>query len=387
MARRNPPAKWTLPSVVDPPTTRCFVINVPNEPLHIAAFRGALLNLAAAYKWQDDPTHKAREVALVWRRIVDAVTDCDDPPTPPAYPNTGIYLEDFMSQQIRISPVDPCVIQMWCIDHWEDWYDPRNCIVGGSVQPPPASEIPAGECRSFNLRLPGNMITILPISVSAGDTIQISDASGGWWNGDALEPWACPSGDWYILGGCTIEGTISPLSPIPTKAVGRVVARIDGVYYDAFNTTIGVPSGLSDVAVYFQMNDDDITDNSGSISITVEVCRATEAPITLTYANGSGPESVSYGQQFAATLTLQDDDPINYELGLVGSQCFDVEIVSLGTWTSPVPPASADGLLYPCGGSFSTPWTGPLTTDFSNQQGFNINSTVPTTVVLKLNRP
>lgn len=71
--RRNEPAKWTLPTVINPEGRRCVMIEVPDERFHIAAFRGAMLHLAEAYKWADDPDHTAREVALVWRGIIDAM--------------------------------------------------------------------------------------------------------------------------------------------------------------------------------------------------------------------------------------------------------------------------------------------------------------------------
>lgn len=76
MARRNPPAKWTLPTVVNPPTRKCFTVLVPNEDYHIAAFRGALLALGSAYNWQDDDLHTAKDVAAVWRSIVADVNPC-----------------------------------------------------------------------------------------------------------------------------------------------------------------------------------------------------------------------------------------------------------------------------------------------------------------------
>lgn len=71
--RRNEPAKWTLPAVINPEGRRCVMIEIPDERFHIAAFRGAMLHLAEAYKWADDPDHTAREVALVWRGIIDAM--------------------------------------------------------------------------------------------------------------------------------------------------------------------------------------------------------------------------------------------------------------------------------------------------------------------------
>lgn len=73
MGRRNSLAKWTLPTVIDPDERRCMMIPVPDDPYHVAAFRGALLHLSEAYKWADDPDHKAREVALVWRDIIDGL--------------------------------------------------------------------------------------------------------------------------------------------------------------------------------------------------------------------------------------------------------------------------------------------------------------------------
>jgi len=76
MTRRNPPAKWVLPITINPPARKCFTILVPDEELHVAAFRGALLSLASGYNWADDPLHKARLVARVWKDVVDNVFEC-----------------------------------------------------------------------------------------------------------------------------------------------------------------------------------------------------------------------------------------------------------------------------------------------------------------------
>lgn len=142
--RRNPPAKWVLPEIVNPPRTRCFVINVPDERFHIAAFRGAMLDLASAYKWADDPAHTARLVALIWKNVIVNMRDCPDP----ADPNNGVILEDLMSQQIRLKPDNSCIIQMWCIDDWVDWYDPTNCATGAVSNPPPLPTRPTPASQS-----------------------------------------------------------------------------------------------------------------------------------------------------------------------------------------------------------------------------------------------
>lgn len=94
MGRRNPPAKWVLPEVINPPDSICMTLQVPNERFHIAAFRGALLDLASAYKWQDDPDHKAREVASVWKGVIaNMASDCEDATCCRDFPTSSTFIE------------------------------------------------------------------------------------------------------------------------------------------------------------------------------------------------------------------------------------------------------------------------------------------------------
>jgi len=110
MARKNPPAKWVLPEVVDPDDRLCMKIPVPNDRFHIAAFRGALLNLAAAYKWQDDVDHTAKDVALVWRDIIDDL-------------NWGCGLDD-----VRQNEENPCTLEKtFDGETWEAFADLQKC--------------------------------------------------------------------------------------------------------------------------------------------------------------------------------------------------------------------------------------------------------------------
>lgn len=86
MGKRNPRAKWTLPSTINPVNQKCFRVSVPDDPYYIAAFRGAILNLCSASQWQDDPDHKAREVANVWRDVYANISDCGGGLIPVACP-------------------------------------------------------------------------------------------------------------------------------------------------------------------------------------------------------------------------------------------------------------------------------------------------------------
>jgi len=266
MTRRFPRAKWVLPEVVNPPERLCFQIEVPKERMHIAAFRGALLNLASAVNWQDDPDHTAKDVANVWKKIVAEVQACIECDT-----STGILLEDFMSQQIRISPDDSCIIQMWCIDHWEDWYDPRSCIAGNVSQPAPGTALEPGECRTYHVVLQANSKWLMPLSVQSGVTVQISNASGGW--SDGTIEWNCPNGFTYALGACVSADAPHAGDPLQTENHMRLIAEYNGVFYDAYNTTIPI-FGSTPGNLFFQANDEVLEDNQGSVSFDVTVCNS-----------------------------------------------------------------------------------------------------------------
>jgi len=282
MTRRNPPAKWVLPLVTRPATSTCVMVQVPDDPFHRAAFKGAILDLASAYKWQDDPTHQAREVALVWRDIFDNLEFC-----PPATGRPdGISLEDMLSTQIRISPDDPCIIQMWCIDHWEDWYDPRTCITVGASQSGPQSPPALGDCRSYPVTLNARDQWLLPSPVSAGDIITVSGAAGGW--NDGTLGWNCPSGQVYFGGVCGADEAGEVTDPMPSVNHMRLIGQVgtSGDYFDAYAGAYSVPVGVSGEQLTLQANDSSLADNQGSISFTVEICTQNPTTWTSTFVFG-----------------------------------------------------------------------------------------------------
>lgn len=80
MAGKN--GGYMLPDVIDPPNSVCVKVMVPDNPYHMAAFIGALDSLGRWYNWQRDPDKKGKEVAAVWRPIVEAarLSNCEDEP-------------------------------------------------------------------------------------------------------------------------------------------------------------------------------------------------------------------------------------------------------------------------------------------------------------------
>lgn len=268
MSKRFPLAKWVLPEVVKPPTSTCFMVPVPDDRNHRGAFMGAMLSLASAYKWQDDADHTAIEVAKVWRNIFYQLTAqlCAIQPD-----DIGTSLDEDISMQIRISPDDSCIIQMWCIDHWEDWYNPKECIASGATQPPPSSAPEVGECKEYFVTMNARDQWLLPFPVSEGYEVTISGMNGGW--NDGTINWFCPNGGFYTLGACGSPSAPVGTDPMPGLAHMRLIGRVGASgYFDAADGFYTIPIGVVDEPLYFQSNDDTLSDNQGSISFTVSVC-------------------------------------------------------------------------------------------------------------------
>jgi hypothetical protein len=74
---------YQLPIVVNPEHTLCYVIHVPDDLYHIAAFHGQIWELTRWYNWAKDEAHTAVLVANVWKGIYERMRTedcCDCPP-------------------------------------------------------------------------------------------------------------------------------------------------------------------------------------------------------------------------------------------------------------------------------------------------------------------
>lgn len=61
---------WLLPEVVNPPTSSSVCICIPDDENHVAAFWGALQELAYWFNWQRDPAHTGLAASIKWQAIV-----------------------------------------------------------------------------------------------------------------------------------------------------------------------------------------------------------------------------------------------------------------------------------------------------------------------------
>lgn len=304
---------------------RCFTIPVPDDREYIAAFRGALLALASGYNWDDDDAHTAKEVALVWRDILDKVDaqSCASPA--PATIKGGIDIGG-ADLELRIKPTDNCIIQINCAGEWEDWYDPRSCIGDSLAQPTSETgEIEPGVCLEYDVVLRANDVWMLPAGVQNGDIITITEVSGGWYDGSS---WFCPNGQPNVYGECLTTGRALDGSDPVTSAYHMELVALFGAGGKAADNQSIVISGLSGPSTFtLQANDASLSDNFGSISFHVKACSGTPTRVKLSYLLGAnGPADVGIGEEFDYNVSVFDGSAWNG--GIEFDPCCSLTLVS-----------------------------------------------------------
>jgi len=264
-------SRYPLPNTISPDDSICYMVPVPNDPFHIAAFKGAIYGLSKPYEWQDDDDHSAIAVGAVWRAIFDNLENCG------------------LTPQFRQS--DDCTLQV-SFDGgvvWSDIFNAYACAVGaisdklddgtlgaGNGGAPGGAGTP-GQCYTYKVTLRANERWTPPIAVQYGDTVQTLDITGAWYDGAAYPVgiWNCPDGLTFALGVCGGSGELQGTDPAPTIAHMRLIgyyASETDPYFDMYDTTHAIAGdGLSQFQL--QANDSVLTDNEGSINFTVIVCK------------------------------------------------------------------------------------------------------------------
>lgn len=356
-------SRWTLPDVVNPTTSVCFTVPVPNNKYHIAAFLGAVFELTKAYSWQNDASHTALLVAAVWKPIWAALVQ------------QGCNLIEFQQP-------DDCDLQISYDSGltWSTIFNALACAIGaadgeiadglangklsGPTQSGPLSPPAIEMCWNYHVVLPGAGLWFLPFAVNDGWTITISNAAGGAYDGAILPLplWYCPDGGVYDLGACG-GGTAGELTdPLPTVDHMRLIMRVGTVYTDAYNLSYTVPLATGSSNVTFQVNDGVLTDNAGTFSFDLQVCNA--PAIALTYGGGATGPAVMPGVGGTFIVTSHDDGG--------GEQAVTISWSRLGTFVN----VELKVLSAPGYSSFT--FGGANVYEYIDDTGANVFRTYPT---------
>ncbi len=252
MSKKHPRAKWVLPTTVNPSTSTCWAVPVPDDPFHKAAFLGALQTLASAVFWQDDPDHTAKDAAAVWRNIADNLELCP---------------------VIQFRNPDPCTLQ-FSDDGGSTWttiYSDEECENANPQQPGAQTQPNAGDCTTFRAVLNGNNQWYIPFSLEDGDTVEILSADGIWTDGSSE---FCPDGSNYSGGGCSGGGT-NVTDPLPSANHMSMILvwPTTGALALPIGTPVTIPGGTGTVNAAIQANTAIISGNFGAISFHVQICK------------------------------------------------------------------------------------------------------------------
>lgn len=280
--------EYALPAVNDAPHI-CVTLSIPGDEESISNFVGAINTLALWSNYRRDILKRGKDIATVWKQIVLDIQfeDCDAPP-----PVRGGLESEADDMALRVKPDDSCIIQQICCGDTEftDWYNPTECIRAEIAQQTgsqvPEEPTPAGSCKEWDLTIKANEQIFLPEQVSEGDTIEITLAYGAWSDGSLgiFSPW-------YWVNGAAFVGTGPSGSPIPadpsdlltTAPHMSLIAGVANNWYPAYNTTVTVPSGVTSETLIFSANDGVFTDNTGTVTFHVKLCKSVSGTWSHTF--------------------------------------------------------------------------------------------------------
>lgn len=156
-----------------------------------------------------------------------------------------------------------------------------DAIATGQIQKPGGQPAPAnapaeGTCKTYHIALSGNEQWRLPSGLGFGDTLQVSNATGGWSDGSLS--WYCPEGSRYLVGQCSEELRTHQEGDVlnPGAYHMALVMLVDETWYEAPTTVFEQQSGTEPLVVVFQANDGSLSDNTGQIEFDLEVCRGVQ---------------------------------------------------------------------------------------------------------------
>ena len=144
----------------------------------------------------------------------------------------------------------------------------------GQPQPGAGSGVPVpGACQTYHAQIAANSQWVSPATVSTGDTIELIGVQGATNDPDAsVAIWRCPDGEQFFAGACVGFATTVSTDPLPASNHLRLIVKIGSTYYDILGSVFTVPGGHTNDQVILQVNDSNLTNNSGTLTCDVEVC-------------------------------------------------------------------------------------------------------------------
>lgn len=257
-----------LPRNTHPTGTRCIQLTIPDDDDYERALYAQATELTMWMLWERDADKQGTVVAKQWKQAIKSWRHCDGTPSPIIVDESEYEMA--LCEQLRYMDGK---LQALCCGEWQDVGSPDNSAPGGGAQPGAGSGTAApGECKTYNGALDANGLWTLPSPVNSGDTLAIHNAKGAFFDG-ASPAWRCPDGLLFFADTCTGSPIFQGGDPIPGKPHMSLIFKIGAsTVLPSTDGTVTVPSGIVNEQLVIQVNDDALSDNSGSCTFQVEWC-------------------------------------------------------------------------------------------------------------------
>lgn len=349
--------RYPLPEVVEPVESICIQVQIPNDLAYIAAFWGQMFALTRWYAWMSDEAHTGKDVAARWLQVYEAAKE-----------------SECQNVLVRTSPDNDCLLQVSYDGGglWETVYNAYSCALkaandefgshsvqpGGRSQPgeqPGGATPEPGQCFDLDLTVQATGMCLIPLAISDGWTIQLTEVKGAWTDGGFLSMWACPDAHQFSMGACgaTVMGTEStdPMPAVPhMKLIGRlpsgtfVELPLDG-------STYTVPNAQPAGNMFLLANDGGLSDNQGSVSLHLLACSPAAIVVHCTYLlQATGPAEIHIGD----TFDIEVNTPVggNWNGGVRFDRCCTLTYIA--TIDGPVTQADSEDCAHVSHPGFDT---------------------------------
>lgn len=194
---------------------------------------------------------------------------------------------------IRQNPTNNCILE-GSFDNitWVTIFDASKCANFGTNPGTGTSQPKPGGGTSKNCyTLNANSILNLGTPVNTGDVITL-DVSGSGWDGtesDFGPLWRCPDGEQFVAGACIGFAHTSSGDPVPTANHMSTIISLNGTFYSIMpGVPFAVPSGVTNITPFIQVNDSNIADNQGSYNVCVTITNNATPTWSQSFLNGQG---------------------------------------------------------------------------------------------------
>jgi len=154
-----------------------------------------------------------------------------------------------------------------------------NGVIAQPGEVPTDTTPPAVEsCKTYHATLSAASTWLLPVKLSVGDTIEVTNARGAWsdMKTDVEFPfdWNCANGGVYLLGSCLPPQVPKESDPFQDANHMELVLQFADDHALPMRGLITIPGGVFGIDGMFVPNYDRTPLGSGTVEFDVEVCKS-----------------------------------------------------------------------------------------------------------------